>query len=246
MNCDGREHADRSAFVAPIEFDDEPRDGVQEHVEPERAARVWLAPAFCGQQEHEDQELRARLIQLRRVKRDAERRADIAGRKWVGERNGPRFRRRLAEAAAGKKAPEAADDVAERDSRRKHIARRPEREADATDVPQRDRDREDQPAVEYAALAREVQQLRRVGAKRREVRDEQKQLRADERGDDDVDAQIENARLVEPACFCPADCQLQAEEIGRRQQDAVGVNRDRAEFKQSWIHGCPYRACRES
>ena len=61
------------------------------------------------------------------------------------------------------------------------------------DVPQRDDDGEDQPAVEHAAGARERQQLARVGGERPEVGDQQQQLRADQRADDDVDAEVEDA-----------------------------------------------------
>ena len=56
--------------------------------------------------------------------------------------------------------------MAERDPRREHIARRPQRQADATDIPQRDDHSEDQPAVEDAARARQRQQLARIVVER--------------------------------------------------------------------------------
>ena len=98
------------------------------------------------------------------MQRHAERRADVGGRERIGERDPPRQRRRLAVAAAGEQAAEAADDVAERDARREDVARRPERQPDLADVPERDGDGEDQAAVEDAARAGERQQLARVGA----------------------------------------------------------------------------------
>src|SRR5206468_4544690 len=42
----GREHEHRAALVAAVELDDEARDGVEEHVEPERAARERTPFAF--------------------------------------------------------------------------------------------------------------------------------------------------------------------------------------------------------
>jgi len=47
---------------------------------------------------------------------------------------------------------EPPDDVTERDARGKHVARRRERKADATDVDERDDDRENEAAVEGAVL----------------------------------------------------------------------------------------------
>ena len=161
----------------------------------------------------------------------------------------PRHGRRLAVAAAREEAAEAADDVAERDARREHIAGRPQRQAGAADVPERDDDREDQAAVEHAARARQRQQLARIGAERAEVGDEQQQLRADQRADDDVDAEVEHARLVEAARLGADHRELQAEQVGGGQQDAVGVDviaESESELKQSWIHACLRRACRES
>ena len=115
------------------------------------------APALAlGREQHDqDQQLGARLVQLRRVQRHAERRADVGGGERIGERDAHGTRRRLAVAAAGEQAAEAADDVAERDARREHVAGRPQRQADAADVPERDDDREDQAAVEHAARARQ-------------------------------------------------------------------------------------------
>ena len=103
------------------------------------------------EQHHQDEGLRARLVQLRRMKRHVERRADVGGGERIGERDRPRHAGRLAVAAAGEETPEASDDVAERDARREHVARRPERQADPADVPERDDDGDDQPAVEHAA-----------------------------------------------------------------------------------------------
>ncbi len=191
-------------------------------------------------------QLGACFVDLGRVQRHSERRADVGRRERVPERDPPRHARRLAEAAAGEQAPEAPDDVAERDPRREDVAGRPQRQADAPDVDQRDDDGEDQAAVEDPARPRQRQQLARVRDEHLGVGQEQQQLGADEGADDDVDAEVEDAVGVEASCFRPHHRQLQAEQIRRRQQDAVGVDGDRTELKQSWIHACLRSAYRES
>ena len=103
-----------------------------------------------------------------------------------------------------------------------------------------------QAAVEHAARPRQRQQLRRIGPKRPEVRDEQQQLRADERADDDVDAEVEHADRVEAARLRADHGELQTEQVRRGEQHAVGVDGDRAEVKQSWIHASEPPAYRES
>ena len=158
------------------------------------------------------------------MQRDAERRADVRGGQRVGERDRPRHVGRPSVAAAGGQAPEPAGDVAERDARREHVARRPERQPVAGDVPEGDDDREDQAAVEHAARPRQRQQVLRRRAELIEVDDEQQQLRADQRGDDDVDAEVEHARRVEPPLLGAAHRQPEPEQIGRGEQHAVGVD----------------------
>ena len=106
----GREHAEHdAALVAAVELDDEARDRVEQHVEPERAAgerpalllgRRAAAPGSAAR--------RRALVELRRVQRHAERRADVGGRERIRERDRPRHVRRLAVAAAGEQAAEPA------------------------------------------------------------------------------------------------------------------------------------------
>ena len=63
---------------------------------------------------------------------------------------------------------------------------------------------------------------------------------------------VEDLRAVEPASLGPDHCELEAEKVGRRKQDAVGINRDLSEkrnrpgeLNESWIHGYLHRAYRE-
>ena len=144
--------------------------------------------------------------------------------------------------ASRHQAAEPADDVAERDARREHVARRPERQLVAPDIPERDERGGDEAAVKHAARSGEHENLVGVVAEVVEVDEEQQQLRADERGDDDVDAEIEQASGVESGLAPAHDGELQAGEIGGRQHDAVRVDRQRpdaedfGDFKQSRVH----------
>ena len=152
--------------IAAEELDDEPRHRVGQHVAPERAAGEGAAALLEEQQAGQDQRLGARLVELRRVQVDVQRRAGVGERERIGEDDAPRHRRLLAVAAAGEEAADPADDVAEGDARREHVGRRPHRQLVAADVPQRDDHREDQPAVEDAARLRQRQQLPRIGRER--------------------------------------------------------------------------------
>ena len=134
-----------------------------------------------AEQQHQDQQLGPGLVELRRVQRDAERRADVGGGQRVGEVTAHGTSVGLAVAAAGGEAAEPAGDVAERDARREHIAGRPERQAVSGDVPEGHADREDQAAVEHAARPGQRQQVGRRAAELVEVDDQQQQLRADQR-----------------------------------------------------------------
>jgi hypothetical protein len=82
----------------------------------------------------------------------------------------------------------------------------------------------DQPAVEHAARAEEREELAGCCEKVLEVDDEQQELRADERGDDDVDAEVHHPRGVEAARACPRERELQARQVGGGEQHAVGVD----------------------
>src|SRR4029079_6101071 len=107
-----REHADSAAFVAAVELDDETGERVEEHVEPERPPWVRLTLTLGGQEHDEDQKLRPCFIELRGMKRDVERGADVRRRKRVGECDAPRFGRRASVTAPRKEASKAPDHVA--------------------------------------------------------------------------------------------------------------------------------------
>jgi hypothetical protein len=124
----------------------------------------------------------------------------------------PRQCCRLAVAAAGEETTEPADHVSERDARREHVARRPQRQTDAADVPQRNGHGEDEAAVEYAAGSREGDEIGWIRPERAEIGDEQEQLRADERADDDVDAEVEDPIRVEAARLGADHGELEPEE----------------------------------
>ena len=72
-----RDAHDRAARIAAEDLDDEARDRVEQHVEPERASGERLAAPFERQQDDQDQQLRARVVELRRMQRPAERRARV-------------------------------------------------------------------------------------------------------------------------------------------------------------------------
>src|SRR5690606_2668868 len=75
QHCDGQRYGDhrdelrrgqphdRTAFVAAVELDDEPRDAVEQDVEPEGPPGECPAAAFGGEQEHHDEQLRAGVVQ---------------------------------------------------------------------------------------------------------------------------------------------------------------------------------------
>src|SRR5207248_942815 len=131
------------------------------------------------------------------------------------EREPPRLRRRFAVAASGEQAAKPPDYMAQRDSGREDIARRPQRQADAADVPKRDDDGDDQAAVEDAARPGQREQLARIGAERFEIGDEQQELRPDESADDDVDAEVEDAVRIESASFGADHREFEAQKICR-------------------------------
>ena len=72
-----------------------------------------------------------------------------------------------------------------------------------------------------------------------EVDEEQQQLRADQRGDDDGDAEVERAVRIEPAALRARHRQPQAEQVRGGQQHAVGVDRDWPELEEFRIHASP-------
>ena len=165
MNCDGRHVAEHdAALVAAEELDDEPRDAVEHHVAPERAA-LERPPLLLGPSSSTRiSASRRALVQLRGMQRDAERRADVGGRFRVRERDRPGHVGRTAVAAPRHQTAQPADGVAERYAWREHIARRPERHLVPPHVPERDRHGGDEAAVEHAARADDREQLARDSA----------------------------------------------------------------------------------
>src|SRR4051794_24889038 len=111
----GREDAeDEAARVAAVELDHEPRDPVQQHVQPERASRVGAPAALAHEEQAEDEQLGPALIELCRVERNAERRPDVGRRGGVRERHGPRHVRRTPIAAPRREAAQPPDRMPER------------------------------------------------------------------------------------------------------------------------------------
>src|SRR5262245_29757290 len=104
------------------------------------------------------------------------------------------------------------------------------------DVPERDSNRSDQPSVEDTSRAQKGEEVGYREVKLIEVRDEQQQFRADKSGDDDVNAEIEDAVGIESPSLSSYSRELQAEQIRGGEQDAVSWNRDRPDAKQLWIH----------
>ena len=157
MNCDVERTPNTTPRGSPrIELDDEARDPVEQHVEPERPARERTSPAFGEEEQYQDDELRTALVQLRGMQRHAERRADVRGRLGIGEGHRPRHAGRPSVAAARAKHPRRPMVVAERDAWGEHVARLPERQCLAPDVAERHRHGEDQAAIEDAARSRRV------------------------------------------------------------------------------------------
>ena len=70
-NCDVENMPTVPRDVAAVELDDEPRDAVEQHVAPERPARERPSFPLGREQEQEDEQLGAGLVELRRVQRHA-------------------------------------------------------------------------------------------------------------------------------------------------------------------------------
>ena len=104
----------------------------------------------------------------------------------------------------------------------------------------------DQPAVKHAARAQQRREFLPAARELLEVDDEEQRLGADERGDDDPDAEVEHLVGVEPGLPGAARRHPQPEQIGRGQQHAVRVDGDRSELKQDWMHGVPAPEGRKS
>ena len=218
---------------------------VEQHVAPERPPGERPALPLEGEQKPEDQQLRAGFVELRRVERHVQRRADVLRRELAVKRDRPGHVGRTAEAAAGEQAAETADDVAERDAGREHVGRGPHRHPVPPQVPQGDGDGRDQPAVEHAARARQVRQSRGAQGRTCRIDDEQQQLRADQRADDDPDPEVHDPVRIQAARPGPDQRELQAEQVGGGEQQPVGVDREAADLKQDGMHaGVRARSCR--
>ena len=149
------------------------------------------------EQEDQDQQLGARVVELRRVQRPPSGVPALAAATGLVNVIAHGTIGFAAVAAAGQQAAQPADDVAERDARREQIGRRPHRQTVAAAEPEPDRHGDDQPAVEHAGRARERQDLARLLAEVVEIDDDQHQLGADERRDDEVDPEVHDPRGVE-------------------------------------------------
>ena len=102
-------------------------------------------------------------------------------------------------------------------------------------IPERHGDRGDQAAVEHAARSHQRQQLARDCCRERvEVDDQQQQLRADQRADDDPDAEVHDPVGIEAARPGAHQRELQAEQVGGGQQHAVGVDREARRSQTGW------------
>ena len=91
------------------------------------------------------------------------------------------------------------DDVAERNPRREDVGDGPHRHPVPPQIPQRDGHRGDEPAVEHPAGAEQIEELARARLVLVEFDDEEQQLRARERADDDPDAEVHHPVRIEAA-----------------------------------------------
>ena len=66
---------------------------------------------------------------------------------------------------------------------------------------------------------------------------EEQQLGADERADDDPDAQVHHPLLIEGARARAHQREPQPEQVGDGEQDAVGVDGEATDIKQDGMHG---------
>jgi hypothetical protein len=80
----------------------------------------------------------------------------------------------------------------------------------AMDVPEGDGDRRYQPSIEDTSRPRKREEIGRRGAELVEVRDEEQQFGADQGGDDDVNAEVEDAVGIESPPARPNPRELQA------------------------------------
>ena len=173
------------------------------------------------------------------MQRHAERRADVRRGELAVKVIAHGTVGRLAEAAAGEEAAQAADDVAERDARREHVGDRPQRQPVPPQVPQRDDDGGDQAAVEDAARADQRQQLAPGSA----GDCPQSTISSSSLAPTSALMMIQMPRSMtrfgsRPRALARTSANCRPEQVGGGQQHAVGVDREAADLKQDGIHGC--------
>ena len=103
----------RAAGIAAEKFDGAALDAVEHEVGADHLPGEALARAQPDQKE-KIQEFGGGFVELRRMELNAQRRARDSRGDWIRERDAPGKRRRLAVAAAGREAAEAADRMAQR------------------------------------------------------------------------------------------------------------------------------------
>ncbi len=206
--------------VAAPDLDDPAGDRVEQHVEPEHLAVERLA-AVRPLEDQEDQKGAGREIELRRMQRDAERRADRVVGKLVGERHRERPMALLAVAAAGREAAPTADGLAERDRRRAHVGDRPRGQVVPPHVDDGRRRGRDQAAVEDAARAQDLDEVLRVGGVALPLDGDEEGLGPEDRRGEDVERQVEDLLVRQAGREGLAAQQPDPREIGDREDDAV-------------------------
>ena len=162
MNCDVERspYKHKAAIVIAEKLDDKSQAGVKGQIFQDDLP----GEVFFGKAPHQKQQTGrsapTRFVDLGRVERDIERDADIVIGILIGEGDSPRQRGRLAVAAAGRQASEAADGLSQGDSGRGEIGHRPARAASFLQIPGRGSQCQQQAAV-----------INPGGTKRRERKD---------------------------------------------------------------------------
>ena len=125
--------------------------------------------------------------------------------------------------------------MAERDARREHVGHRPHRHPVPPQIQQRDGDGGDQAAVEHAGRAEQVQQLAASSSRTcRARRRASMQLGADERADDDPDAEVHDPVRVEAARPRAHQRELQPEQVRGGQQQRRRCRRGSRRSQTGW------------
>ncbi len=155
---------------------------------------------------------------------------------------------RAAVAAAREEAADASDDVAERDAGREHVAR-------PSQIGMRWRRMHQSATIDARASGR--RRTRRPTARATAARAGSGRSIPQSTISSISFAPISALMMIQmprsmirvesrPRCARADQRQLQPEQVGQRQQQAVAVDGEPAEFKQSWVHVAPPGAYRES